>query len=174
MNYTNVPYYIDYKEKLYPGFQTVGFAAQFAIPFAKYYCHGVGYDIGCNREEWKYPGAIPIDPVLNPNTDALSLPDGLVDYIFSSHCLEHLPNWVDALNHWIEHLKPNGVLFLYLPHEDQEYWNPWNNRKHIHIFNPNTITRFLKSHPQIRKQSIFASDRDLNHSFMVIAQKSSL
>jgi hypothetical protein len=27
-------------------------------------------------------------------------------------------------------LNENGTLFLYLPDYSQEYWRPWNNKKH--------------------------------------------
>ena len=52
---------ISFKEHNYPAFQGKGNAAQFAIPFAKHVCTGKGYDIGCSKDEWKYPGAVPID-----------------------------------------------------------------------------------------------------------------
>ena len=37
---------IEFKGEKYPGFQAYGNAAQFAIPYAKYFCNGIGYDIG--------------------------------------------------------------------------------------------------------------------------------
>ena len=37
---------IEYKDTLYPEFQTQGNASQFAIPFSKHVCKGFGYDIG--------------------------------------------------------------------------------------------------------------------------------
>ena len=52
---------IEFKGELYPKFQSEGNAAQFALPFAKQVCKGRGYDIGCNRLEWSFPGSIPID-----------------------------------------------------------------------------------------------------------------
>ena len=39
---------IEFKNKKYPYFQAQGNAAQFALPFAKWLCRGVGYDIGDN------------------------------------------------------------------------------------------------------------------------------
>ena len=35
---------LNYKNVDFPHFQSEGNAAQFAIPFAKYVCSGVGYD----------------------------------------------------------------------------------------------------------------------------------
>ena len=48
---------VQYKNKEYPIFQTRGNGSQFAIPYAKHYCKGLGVDIGCNRQEWCFPGA---------------------------------------------------------------------------------------------------------------------
>jgi len=161
---------IVFNNKFYPKFQTQGFAAQFAIPFATHLCKGVGYDIGCNQIKWAFPGSIPIDPILN-EYDAYNLPHGEVDYIFSSHCLEHLPNWVSALDYWISNIKSGGQLFLYLPHYNQEYWRPWNNRKHTHCFTPNIIKDYLNAHINIDQTTIFVSEMDLNHSFIATAEK---
>ena len=159
---------IEFNGENYPKFQSIGNAAQFAIPFAKHVCKGTGYDIGCNRKEWAFPGATLIDDVFDDPWDAYNLPPEKVDYIFSSHCLEHLPNWVDALQYWIKKLNTPGVLFLYLPHKDQKYWKPWHNRKHIHYFTPDVIHEFLLDN---NMSKIYWSKRDLNHSFMIMAEK---
>ena len=52
---------VEYRDTKYPHFQSIGNAAQFAIPYAKHVCNGVGYDIGCCKDEWKFPGATPIE-----------------------------------------------------------------------------------------------------------------
>lgn len=152
----------------YPRFQSEGFAAKFAIPFARQVCKGEGYDIGCNRPQWAFPGAIPIDPEFSTAYDAYNLPDGEVDYVFSSHCLEHLPDWVKALDYWKQHIKAGGVLFLYLPDYSQTYWRPWHNRKHVHVFTPDIIRDYLKDRGWI---NIFVSGVDLNNSFIAMAEK---
>lgn len=160
---------IKYNNKEYPLHQAQGNAAQFAIPFAKYYCNGVGYDIGCMKKEWAFPNAIPIDKSFDDEYDALNLPlRERVDYIFSSHCLEHISNWVEVLEYWYENLKEGGVLFLYLPHYDQEYWRPWNNRKHVNIFTPEIIKDWMMNKGF---KEVFWGERDLNHSFMIVGKK---
>ena len=84
---------IEFSNKKYPKFQSEGNASQFSIPFAKHFCKGYGYDIGFCKEEWKLPGARGIDITQNDGYDANNLPsDTLVDYIYSSHCLEHVDN----------------------------------------------------------------------------------
>ena len=78
---------IEFKNKKYPYFQSIGNASQFAIPFAKHICIGKGYDIGCMKNEWAFPGSIPIDLSFDDDYHAKNLPENNVDYIFSSHCL---------------------------------------------------------------------------------------
>lgn len=163
---------IKFKDKTYPFFQSEGNAAQFAIPFAQKVCTGaMGYDIGYGKKEWKFPGAIGIDINAEDERckDAMNLPmNAGVDYIFSSHCLEYLVDWVAALDHWSSKLNPKGVLFLYLPHYSQEYWRPWNNRKHKHCFTQNIIADWMESNGYIK---VFSSEIDLNNSFIVMGEK---
>jgi predicted SAM-dependent methyltransferase len=155
-------------QKIYPKFQAEGFAAQFAFPYALKICKGTGYDIGCMKQEWSFPGSIAIDKNFNDQWDANHLPYSGVDYIFSSHCLEHIENWVSTLDYWTETLKDQGVLFLYLPHPDQIYWRPWHNRKHLHSFTIQIIKDYMLDRGYI---NIFNSERDLNYSFMIIGEK---
>ena len=165
---------IIYAGKIYPKFQTEGNASQFAIPFAKKFCKGVGYDIGCNRIDWSFPGSIPVDLVFDDGKDAYNLPDEKVDYIYSSHCLEHLEDWVSALDYWTSKLKlskvinDGGQLFLYLPDYSQEYWRPWNNRKHRHVLTPEILKQYLTDRYYTQ---IFVSGVDLNNSFMITATR---
>ena len=60
--------------KTYPKFQSEGNASQFAIPYAKHVCKGVGYDVGCMKKEWSFPGSIPIDLSFDDPWNALNLP----------------------------------------------------------------------------------------------------
>lgn len=160
---------IEFGGEIYPKFQSEGFAAQFAFPFAQKVCKGIGVDVGCNREEWKFPGSFGVDPQIN-EFDATNFiaPQRGLDYIFSSHCLEHLQDWVSVLEYWKTKLKTGGVLFLYLPHPDQLYWKPWNNRKHVNILYPKDIKDYLENNGF---KNVFVSERDLNHSFMAMGEK---
>jgi predicted SAM-dependent methyltransferase len=158
---------ITFKNKIYPKFQSEGNAAQFSIPYAKHFCKGTGVDIGCNRLEWMFPGALPVDPSIN-EYDALNFPYDNLDYIFSSHCLEHLYDWVDVLDYWTSKLKSGGTLFLYLPDYSQEYWKPWNNRKHKNIFTPQIISDYMNENGY---KNVFSSGVDLNNAFMVVGEK---
>lgn len=159
---------IDFNGKSYPEFQSKGFSAKYIFPFAKEFCEGLGYDVGCNRIEWCLPGAIPIDIRFNDGYDAFHLPKEEPDFIFSSHCLEHINDWILALDYWTERLKDKGVLFLYLPDYSQEYWRPWNNYKHKNIFTPEIIKDYLVAKGY---KSIFMTGKDLNDSFAVVGEK---
>ena len=158
---------IKFEGGIYPKFQSEGFASQFAIPYALKVCKGSGLDVGCNRKEWSLPGSTPVDPILN-EFHAKNLPSQPIDYIFSSHCLEHLDDWVDVLEYWTKKIKSNGVLFLYLPDYSQVYWRPWNNRKHKNIFTPQILEDVMK---HLKYTNIFKSGVDLNNSFMIFGYK---
>lgn len=118
----------------------------------------------------KYDGqfSFPIDPTIN-GYDATNFPDFCddLDYVFSSHCLEHIPDYVEALQYWKSKLKVGGVLFLYLPSSTQRYWLPQHNRKHYHAFTPELIKECLTD---LGFTNVFASGIDLNQSFTVIGQ----
>ena len=98
----------------------------------------------------------------------MALPHADLDFIFSSHCLEHLADPIAALEHWKESLRPGGVLFLYLPHPDMEYWRPENCRKHRHLFYPADIARALKT---IGFDCVMHSERDLAWGFSCVGFK---
>jgi len=159
---------IEYKGTIYPSFQAIGRASQFAIPYALHVCNGIGVDVGCMKKEWAFPGAIPVDISFNDGYHATKLPDVDINYIFSSHCLEHILNWVDVLDYWDSRLKKGGVIFLYLPHYSQKYWRPWNDRKHVNILTPECIEDYFK---EKFYSKIFVSGVDLNNSFMVMVEK---
>lgn len=160
---------IEFNGVMYPEYESHGFCAKYVFPIAEEVCQGDGYDIGCMKKEWSFPNSKSIDINFDDEWDAMNLPNKQVDYIFSSHCLEHLDSWIDALNYWIEQIKSKGTLFLYLPHYDQEYWRSWNNRKHKHNLSAQQITDFLKKTRKVHK--IYSSERDINHSFVVMCEK---
>lgn len=143
-----------------------GFSARFTFPFATALCHGRGVDVGCNRPEWALPGAVPVDPVINREYHAKNLPVINLDYIFSSHCLEHIPKWWQVIAYWKDALKANGMIYLYLPHPDRKAWLPWHNEYHDHILHPEDVMQCLLDNGF---QRIFVSEKDLNESYTIVA-----
>lgn len=56
-----------------------------------------------------------------PDGDAQFLagvPDESMDFVHSSHCLEHVENPQEALHHWLRVLKPGGHMVVMIPDED--------------------------------------------------------
>jgi SAM-dependent methyltransferase len=113
-----------YRGRFYPDYLTVGGAAHSIFPEALKFCQGTGIDLGAGL--WPLPGAVPVDASRGPglSRSMADFEDGSLDYVFSSHCLEHIESWRQSLGEWISKLKPEGYLFLYLPHPDCAIWQP--------------------------------------------------
>jgi SAM-dependent methyltransferase len=160
-----------YKNKVYPTYIKTGNAVNCIEPIAKQFCKGRGLDVG-GYYGWTLPGSIPINIIDKAMPyDAFNLPmdsNKPWDYIFSSHCLEHLVDPIKALEYWISLLRPEGVLYLFLPHPDMEYWLPQNNRKHLHSWYPFEMAKILAD---IGLLNVLHSDRDMYWSFSALGFK---
>lgn len=150
-----------YKGSLYPEYIRHGNACRFVVPLALEFCKGKGVDVGAGK--WALPGALAID--VATGGDAMELPPGPFNYVFSSHCLEHLTDPVAAIEHWKSRLTPGGVLFLYLPHPDMRYWRPENNRKHLHMWWPRDMANLLA---ELGFVDVIHSERDLAWGFAAV------
>lgn len=84
------------------------------------WCKGKGVDIGGGN--WPLPGARPIEDCMEENAYLIREHSKSLDFVFSSHCLEHLNRPERALKEWIRVIKPGGILYLYLPHPDYIPW----------------------------------------------------
>lgn len=114
----------EFEGRFYPDYLFVG-GASFAIHrTALKFCTGAGLDIGAGL--WPLPGAVAVDLERGPGHGRTleEFPARSQDYVFSSHCLEHIEAWQEALQAWVERLKPSGRLFLYLPHPTCGIWRP--------------------------------------------------
>lgn len=162
---------IIYKEDRYPILQTQGHASKYAREFAKEFCKGSGFDIGCNRKEWALiEDAILVDPEIQPEYHAMNLPNIMVDYFCSSHMIEHyVGRWQDVIEYWMTRLRTGGIIFLYLPNCDhQKYW-AYGNKKHVHYLNPAIMKGFCEDRGY---EHIVTEGYDLNSSFYVVIAKS--
>ena len=158
------PVVFEYRGVVYPDYLRRGDAERWIAPLAKHFCRGIGLDVGCGT--WPLTGAHPID--LKRGTDAMALPEGQWDYVFSSHCLEHLANPIEALEHWLTRLVSGGTLFLYLPHPDMVYWRPQHCRKHLHSWTPAQMAEILRD---LGLQNVLHSERDMAWSFSCVGWK---
>jgi SAM-dependent methyltransferase len=113
-----------YQGRFYPDYLTEGGASGAILREALKFCRGRGVDVGAGF--WPLPSAIPLDRERGAGAgrSISEFPDESLDYAFSSHCLEHIQDWREALEEWAGKVRPGGTLFLYLPHPDCGIWHP--------------------------------------------------
>lgn len=78
---------------------------------------GRGIDIGCGPDPIS-PNARGFDVEDGDANDILRYVADQFDFVYSSHCLEHMRDPRQALRDWWELVKPGGYLFLIVPDED--------------------------------------------------------
>lgn len=120
--------------------------------FAKY-MHGSGLDVGYRGSD---PLAEPILPTAigidldYPGYDGLRLPfqDGTQDYVFSSHCLEHIQDDEGSLREWLRVVKPGGHVIVVVPHcdlyEGKRALPSKKNADHKHVYSPASLLATLE------------------------------
>lgn len=111
------------------------------------YTRGRGLDLGSGAEK-PYRHFISVDnganlagSKTNPDiwgdcTDLSVFADGSMDFVFSSHLLEHIQDYKSALAEWWRVIRNSGYLVLYLPHKDYypNVGEPNGNPDHKHDF----------------------------------------
>lgn len=113
--------------------------------FVARYFVGAGVDIGGKPDPLMlyreyFPGIISLRTWDIEDGDAQLMQgagDASFDFVFSSHCLEHLRDPAEGLRNWFRVLKPGGHLVLTVPDEDlyeQGVWPSTYNRDHKHAF----------------------------------------
>lgn len=106
--------------------------------FFEKYCRGEGLDIGCGN-----------DPVVSgcsgwdlENGDAqylLGVEDESFDFVYSSHCIEHMDDVREAIRNWFRVVRSGGYLIIYGPDRDL-----YEKRKKLPSrFNPHHKHMFL-------------------------------
>lgn len=90
------------------------------------YFSGIGIDIGCGDDVLSklifknIVDVIPYDVLLDKNFDGKyckKFEDSQFDFIYSSHCLEHIDDPYIAFSNWIRICKSNGYIVFSVPHE---------------------------------------------------------
>lgn len=97
---------------------------------------GEGLDIGCGPDP-VFPDAMPFDLKDGDANHITQYVKRQFDYVYSSHCLEHMIDPKAAIQEWWQLVKPGGVLFLLVPDEDlyeQGLWPSRFNRDHKWTF----------------------------------------
>ena len=88
---------------------------------------GKGLDIGCGKSPLSseiFTGITELVPYDNEDgqhendgNTCSNLEDNSFDFVYSSHCLEHMDNPYEAFEHWVRVCKSGGVIFISVPHE---------------------------------------------------------
>lgn len=124
------------------------------------YTRGIGADVGCGPRK-AFPHFIGVDsrkdtalfgiPIV-PDIEAdvageLPFEAGELDFVFSSHTLEHIADYRAALAHWWRAIRTGGHLVLYLPHRDHypRIGEPGANPDHRHDFAPEDIVEAMRA-----------------------------
>lgn len=101
------------------------------------YCQGEGLDIGYGGD-LVVPGCSGWDLENGDAQYLASIEDESFDFVYSSHCLEHMTNVRTALKNWFRVVRRGGYLIIAVPHRDlyekrKELPSRWNG-DHKHMF----------------------------------------
>jgi len=115
---------------------------------------GDGVDIGCGDDALSnivFPSISSVKPYDLKDGDAqicASLSDNSFDFVYSSHCLEHLISPREGLSNWIRICKPQGHIIFAIPHEiyyEKGLWPSRCNGDHKWSFRMEPSTLLPKS-----------------------------
>lgn len=160
--------------------------------FALQFCKGTGIDYGFgDKISWPggiehiLPGATGVDLGVKKNVsketqkiDWIELDPTIshkclyasdLDFIYSSHALEHISDWKETLLYWGDCLKDNGILFLYLPHYVIVEWRPKNYREHKWVPKVTELVDFLRSIGFEIVEALYGYDSE--GSFYIVSKK---
>lgn len=96
----------------------------------KRYLFGEGIDIGSGNDPLVVQEGT-VRAFDKEDGDALrmaGIADESYDFVYSSHCLEHMPDVELALTNWVRILKPGGILYVVVPDFNLYEKNRWPSR----------------------------------------------
>lgn len=106
-----------------------------------YYLHGDGIDIGAGPDPLVLPegtGTVTAWDIGDGDAQLMSgIPSDRYDFVYSSHCLEHMREIPEALTNWARIVKPDRFLYIVVPDYtlyEQHSWPSRYNGDHKHSF----------------------------------------
>jgi SAM-dependent methyltransferase len=103
------------------------------------FLHGLGIDVGAGDDLLSVPNG-QVHYWDMPQGDAQCLhgvADQSLDFLYSCHCLEHLPDLGLTLSNWSRVLKPGGYAYVVVPDYtlyEHHLWPSAHNGGHLHSF----------------------------------------
>lgn len=151
--------------------------------FFKEYMQGIGLDIG-------FAGYIPdVQPILDgatgvdinyPNYDGRTLPFETCsqDYVYSSHCLEHIDDYVNAIKEWYRVVKVGGHIVTVVPHKylyEKKEQLPSNwNEDHKRFYTPASLLQEFEQSLEPNSYRVrFLEDGDAGFDYSISAEQHS-
>jgi SAM-dependent methyltransferase len=135
-------------------------------------------DVGCGKR--KYESDDPKDKIIGVDINRDSQADIIYnlnkrpwkpfktnefDKIYSSHCIEHLNDWVDVLKEMIRITKPNGIIEILTPHFSSG--SAFSTIGHVNYYGVSTFTLDL---PELIKD-IKLEKIELRYLYSVVRDK---
>jgi SAM-dependent methyltransferase len=139
------------------------------------YASGTGLDIGYAGYKVNVtsilPSAIGVDTNY-PGYNGLTLPfaDASQDYVYNSHCLEHISDYKTILRDWYRVLKPGGFMIIIVPHRDL-YEKRLNlpsryNQDHKRFYTPNSLLSEVEESLAVNTYRVrHLQDNDRGHDY---------
>ena len=101
---------------------------------------GLDYEIDSLRQARGLHGAA-VRPMA-ADASALAVASGAVDWVVSSHLIEHLADPSPHVAELARVLRPGGRAFVLTPNAPADFENPF----HVHLFDPGALRRALEPH----------------------------
>lgn len=73
------------------------------------------------QSNWSSKSVDPMPVNLVANGDDLPFKDSTIDYVLSSHVIEHFFDPIKTLKEWIRVVKPGGYIFIIAPHKERTF-----------------------------------------------------
>lgn len=138
---------------------------------------GFGIDIGYKGasadNEPVLKNAVGID-LGSPNYNGFALPfkENALDFVFSSHCLEHVTDPVASVKEWFRPIRVGGYLILIVPHlylyEKKRSLPSLFNEDHKVFFTPSTLLSTVEAALQPNSYRIVSyRDNDVDYNYSI-------
>jgi SAM-dependent methyltransferase len=145
--------------------------------FYERYMHGLGVDIGyvgeCKDNIPVVDNAVGLD-LGTPGYDGFTIPynDFCLDFVFSSHCLEHVTDPIKTVKEWFRPLKIGGYLILTVPHmylyEKRRSLPSRFNGDHKIFFTPSTLLSTVELALEPNSYRIVSyRDNDVDYNYAI-------